>query len=155
MKNITTNHSKAKQAFLPLFISDFLDICDPVLVFDRFMEGIDLEKYLRNVPEHVTGRIRYNPTSMVKTVLFGFMTNGYISLREEVVENLESIHGALLRMNRSIQSEGTFGILKNNRWYKRIVRKGMGQVRLEIFLVSIGYNLYKYHNKTLRIKKAA
>ena len=82
MKNITTNHSKAKQAFLPLFISDFLDICDPVLVFDRFMEGIDLEKYLRNVPEHVTGRIRYNPTSMLKTVLFGFMTNGYISLRE-------------------------------------------------------------------------
>lgn len=82
MKNITTNHSKAKQAFLPLFISDFLDICDPVLVFDRFMEGIDLEKYLRNVPEHVTGRIRYNPASMLKTVLFGFMTNGYISLRE-------------------------------------------------------------------------
>ncbi|MEA4834761.1 MAG: transposase, partial [Anaeromusa sp.] len=82
MKNITTNHCKAKQAFLPLFISDFLDICDPVLVFDRFMEGIDLEKYLRNVPEHVTGRIRYNPASMLKTVLFGFMTNGYISLRE-------------------------------------------------------------------------
>ena len=80
MKNITTNHSKAKQAFLPLFISDFLDICDPVLVFDRFMEGIDLEKYLRNVPEHVTGRIRYNPASMLKTVLFGFMTNGYISV---------------------------------------------------------------------------
>ena len=49
MKNITTNHSKAKQAFLPLFISDFLDICDPVLVFDRFMEGIDLEKYLRSL----------------------------------------------------------------------------------------------------------
>jgi len=77
------------------------------------------------------------------------------SMHQEVVENLESIHGALLRMNRSIQSEGTFGILKNNRWYKRIVRKGMEQVRLEIFLVSIGYNLYKYYNKTLRIKKAA
>jgi hypothetical protein len=66
------------------------------------------------------------------------------------VDNLESIHGALLRMNRSIQSEGTFGIMKSNRWYKRIVRKGMKQVRLEIFLVSIGHNLYKYHNKKLR-----
>lgn len=31
------------------------------------------------------------------------------SMHEEVIENLESIHGALLRMNRSIQSEGTFG----------------------------------------------
>ena len=28
------------------------------------------------------GRIRYNPVNMLKTVLFGFMTNGYISLRE-------------------------------------------------------------------------
>ena len=34
------------------------------------------------------------------------------SMHEEVIENLESIHGALLRMNRSIQSEGTFGIIK-------------------------------------------
>ncbi|WP_196599898.1 transposase [Pectinatus frisingensis] len=77
------------------------------------------------------------------------------SMHREAVNNLESIQGALLRMNRSIQSEGTFGIIKNNRWYKRIVRKGMEQVRLEIFLVSIGHNLYKYHNKRLRLKKAA
>ena len=84
-------------------------------------------------------------------------------MRQKVVEgdkmcirdSLESIQGALLRMNRSIQSEGTFGIMKNNRWYKRIVRKGMEQVRLEIFLVSIGHNLYKYHNKRLRLKNAA
>lgn len=69
MKISTTNYSKSKQAVLPLFISDYLDICDPVLVFDRFMEEINLEKYLKNVPQHITGRIRYNPTSMLKTVL--------------------------------------------------------------------------------------
>ncbi|SHL02646.1 Transposase DDE domain-containing protein, partial [Selenomonas ruminantium] len=62
---------------------------------------------------------------------------------------------ALLRMNRSIQSEGTFGVMKYDRWYKRVVRKGMEQVRLEIFLVSIGHNLYKYHNKINRVKLAA
>ena len=76
-------------------------------------------------------------------------------MHQEVVDNLESIHGALLRMNRSIQSEGTFGITKYDRWYKRVVRKGMEQVRLEIFLVSIGHNLYKYHNKINRTKLAA
>ena len=76
-------------------------------------------------------------------------------MHKEVIDNLESIHGALLRMNRSIQSEGTFGIMKNDRWYKRIVRKGMEQVKLEIYLVSIGHNLHKYHNKAIRIKKAA
>ena len=65
-----------------MFISDFLDICDPVLTFDEFMEGIDLAKYLKKVPVHETGRIRYNPVNMLKTVLFGFMTQGYMSLRE-------------------------------------------------------------------------
>ena len=39
-------------------------------------------------------------------------------MHEEVIENLESVHGALLRMNRSIQSEGTFGIIKWDRSYK-------------------------------------
>ena len=80
MKISTIKYSKSKQAVLPLFISDYLDICDPVLVFDRFMEGIDLEKYLKNVPEHITGRIRYNPANMLKAILFGFLSNGYISL---------------------------------------------------------------------------
>ena len=49
-------------------------------------------------------------------------------MHQEVVKNLESIHGALLRMNRSIQAEGTFGIMKNDRWYKRIVRRGIHSV---------------------------
>ena len=71
-----------KQAVLPMLIQDYLDICDPVLSFDRFMGGIELEKYLKNIPQHDTGRLRYDPVSMLKTVLFGFMANGYISLRE-------------------------------------------------------------------------
>lgn len=77
------------------------------------------------------------------------------AMHEEVIQNLESIHGALLRMNRSIQAEGTFGIIKNDRWYKRIVRRGIDSVRLELFLVSIGHNLYKYHNKQMRLQEIA
>ena len=82
MKKSTLRYSTPKQAVLPILIQDYLDICDPVLTFDRFMEEIDLEKYLKNIPKHYTGRFRYNPVNMLKTVLFGFMTNGYISLRE-------------------------------------------------------------------------
>lgn len=74
---------------------------------------------------------------------------------QEVIENLESIRGALLRMNRSIQAEGTFGIMKNDRSYKRIVRRGIDSVRMELYLVSIGHNLYKYHNKRMKLQKAA
>lgn len=77
------------------------------------------------------------------------------SMHKEVVDNLESIQGALLRMNRSIQAEGTFGILKNDRWYSRIVRRGIETVSLELYLVSIGHNLYKYYNKRMRSQAAA
>ena len=77
------------------------------------------------------------------------------AMHEEVLHNLESIHGALLRMNRSIQAEGTFGILKYDRWYKRVVRRGLDSVRLELYLVSIGHNLYKYYNKTVKLRATA
>ena len=74
---------------------------------------------------------------------------------EEVLDNLESIHGALLRMNRSIQAEGTFGVIKQDRWYKRIVRRGLDSVQLELYLVSIGHNLYKFYNKQMKLQQAA
>ena len=32
-----------------MLISDYPDICDPVLIFDRFMEEIEQEKYLRSI----------------------------------------------------------------------------------------------------------
>ena len=77
------------------------------------------------------------------------------SMHREVLNNLESIHGALLRMNRSIQAEGAFGVIKYNRWYKRLVRRGQPKVELEIFLVSIGFNLHKFYNKMNRLQEAA
>ena len=43
-----------------MLIQDYLDICDPVLTFDRFMGEIELEKYLKNIPQHYTGRLRYD-----------------------------------------------------------------------------------------------
>ena len=75
------------------------------------------------------------------------------AMHQEVIDNLESIQGALLRMNRSIQAEGTFGVIQQDRWYRRIVRRGIESVRLEVFLISIGHNLYKYHNKKNRIQR--
>lgn len=112
MKTLTTNHSKPKQAVLPIFISDYLDICDPVLVFDRFMEEIDLEKYLNHIPAHVAGRIRYNPASMLKTVLFGFMTYGYISLRE-LEDNCKVNLRFMYLMEHKMPSYRTFGYFIN------------------------------------------
>lgn len=83
------------------------------------------------------------------------MNQELTSIHQEVITNLESIHGALLRMNRSIQAEGTFGILKWDKSYKRLFRRGKKSVILEITLISCGFNLYKYHNKRQRKELAA
>ena len=73
----------------------------------------------------------------------------------EVLNNLNSIHGALLRMNRSIQAEGTYGEIKWNRGYTRLRRRGINGVILEVGLISCGFNLHKYHLKKLAAQKAA
>jgi len=77
------------------------------------------------------------------------------AIHEEVLSNLESVHGALLRMNRSIQAEGTYGVIKWDRRYARAYRKGIESVKLEFLLVSCGFNLYKYYNKKNRFEAAA
>lgn len=69
------------------------------------------------------------------------------SFHQEVLSNLNSIHGALLRMNRSIQAEGVYGGIKWNRSYTRARRKGIEGVNFEIGLISCGFNLHKYHIK--------
>ena len=58
-------------------------------------------------------------------------------------------------MNRSIQAEGTFGVIKWDRTYKRLFRWGEKAVILEFTLISCGFNLYKYHNKINRQTLAA
>lgn len=83
------------------------------------------------------------------------MNQELTSIHQEVISNLESVHGALLRMNRSIQAEGAFGILKWDRSYKRLFRRGEKNVILELTLISCGFNLYKYHNKKQRFQLAA
>lgn len=112
MKISTKDYFTPKQAVLPILIQDYLDICDPVLTFDRFMEEIELEKYLRNVPKHYTGRLRYNPVNMLKTVLFGFMTNGYISLRE-LEDNCRINLRFMYLMDHETPSYRTFGYFIN------------------------------------------
>ena len=74
---------------------------------------------------------------------------------EEVLGNLNCIHGALLRMNRSIQAEGSFGGIKWNRSYTRARRRGLDGLLLEIGLISCGFNLHKYHLRKQKTREAA
>ena len=112
MNNSTRPYSNPKQGFLPVFLSDCLDLLDPVFTFDRFMEGIDIQKYLKKVPRHKTGRLRYNPVNMLKTVLFGFMSSGYCSLRE-LEDNCKVNLRFMYLMDREKPSYRTFGYFIN------------------------------------------
>ena len=62
-------------------IEKIIDISDPVYSFSEIVDGIDFTKYFA-VKESKTGRPKYNPTIMLKIVLFSFMENGYLSLRK-------------------------------------------------------------------------
>ena len=77
------------------------------------------------------------------------------AIHQEVLGNLNSVHGALLRMNRSIQAEGVFGSIKWNRSYTRARRRGLKGLKLEIGLISCGFNLHKYYLKSLQRPIAA
>lgn len=67
------------------------------------------------------------------------MNRELTGIHEEVLRNLCSIHGALLCMNRSIQAEGTYGIIKWDKSYKRLRRKGLENVFMEFSLISIRF----------------
>ena len=76
-------------------------------------------------------------------------------VHQEVLSNLNSTKGALLRMNRSIQAEGAFGTIKWNRAYTRAKRRGLKGINLEILMICCGFNLHKYHLKSQSQKRAA
>ena len=75
------------------------------------------------------------------------MNEELTAIHKEVLDNLTSTHGLLLRANRSIQAEGAYGIIKWDRQYKRMRRRGLKSVIFEFTSICIGFNLYKYHLK--------
>ena len=70
----------------------------------------------------------------------------YELLKEEARNNLLSPKGIEIRINRSIQVEGTFGQIKNNMHYIRIRRRGKEKVSCEIMLMCLGRNIRKFFN---------
>lgn len=52
--------------------------------------------------------------------------------------------GIEIRINRSIQVEGTFGQIKQNMQYIRIRRRGIDKVSCEIMLMCLGRNIRKF-----------
>ena len=53
-------------------------------------------------------------------------------------------------MNRSIQVEGAFGVLKQNMNFKCFKYREKSKAKVEVILFAVGYNLRKYVHKKVQ-----
>lgn len=66
-----------------------------------------------------------------------------ILYKQEAERNLLSPKGIEMRVNRSSQVEGAYGVIKQDMEYTRLKRTTLEKARLEIMLICLGYNLRK------------
>lgn len=68
--------------------------------------------------------------------------------RMEMEIRINTDEGILLRVNRSIQVEGAFGVLKQDMNFRRFLLRGQVKVQTEFLLLAMAFNINKLHNKT-------
>ena len=71
----------------------------------------------------------------------------FLAQRAASQERITSPKGILLRMNRSIQSEGAFGVVKQDYGFRQFLLRGNKKVTTEILLLSMAYDINKLHSK--------
>ena len=71
----------------------------------------------------------------------------FIAQRAASLVRITSPMGIVLRMNRSIQSEGAFGVVKQNYGFRQFLLRGNIKVTTEILLLAMAYNINKLHSK--------
>ena len=67
--------------------------------------------------------------------------------REENIKRITSEYGTQLRMNRSIQAEGSFANVKEDMNFRRYLYRGKENVTAQSVILAIGYNINKLHHK--------
>lgn len=95
-----------------------------------------------------------NKTDDFRKVELSFKYEAY---KEEARKNLLSPDGIEIRINRSIQVEGTYGQIKQNMNYTRFRRRGIDSVECEFMLECLGVNirkLFKLLDNSNSIKKS-
>ena len=67
--------------------------------------------------------------------------------RTENLQRIKSEKGILLRMNISIQAEGSFAALKGNMSFRRFLTRGNKNILTECMLLAFAHNVNKLHSK--------
>ena len=68
-------------------------------------------------------------------------------LRKKDLERILSEHGTQLRVNRSIQAEGSFAIVKEDMDFRQYSYRGKASVLAQTILIAFAYNFNKLHHK--------
>ncbi len=76
-----------------------------------------------------------------------YVAKNFIDKRQKSYTNIITIKGIHLRVNRSIQVEGAFGVLKSDYNFDRFLTRGKNSVKTEFILLCFGYNINKLHAK--------
>ena len=71
----------------------------------------------------------------------------FLKKRQECLERITSEEGCMLRMNRSIQAEGSFSEIKDGMGFRRYLSRGKENVLTESVLIAMARNINKLHAK--------
>ena len=75
------------------------------------------------------------------------VSKNFLAKRAEARQRITTDEGKLLRMNRSIQSEGAFADIKADMNFRRYLCKGNEKVMAESILLALAHNVNKLHHK--------
>lgn len=71
------------------------------------------------------------------------VNESFIKSKQTAERNLLTPKGIEMRVNRSSQIEGAYGVIKQDMEYTRLKRTTLEKAKLEIMLICIGYNIRK------------
>lgn len=78
----------------------------------------------------------------------------FLDYREISLSNITSPKGIVLRINRSIQAESAFGVMKEDMRFRRFLTRGQVNISTEFMLLCFGFNINKLYSKRMNGKLA-
>jgi transposase len=71
----------------------------------------------------------------------------FLEQRKQSLTNIISETGTQLRMNRSIQVEGAFGVIKQDMNFRRFLTRGKRKTETQFFLLAFAFNILKLKSR--------
>lgn len=75
------------------------------------------------------------------------VSRNFMRQRSQSLKNITTEEGILLCINRSIQVEGAFGVIKQDYGFRRFLTRGKRKTETQFFLLGIAFNIQKLCNR--------